>query len=119
MADLNVEGQNLTASPLELFDLGLTLAADARRQLTGPNRDEQIVWSSRAVRRAIQSDKMSLFIKRHPLTKAEALTFVSEAAVREANRSRPNLHHITLRSPDGSLWAVGIDDSGNLRTRKQ
>lgn len=119
MPVLNVEGQNLTAAPLELFDLGLTLGPNARRQLTGANRPERLVWQSRSVRRAIQSDKMSLFIKGHPLTKAEALTFVSEDAVSEGNRNRPNLHHITLRSPDGTLWAVGIDNAGNLRTKKR
>ena len=119
MAVLNVEGQNLTAAPLDLFDIGLVLPADARRQLTGPNRSELVVWESRSVRRAIGADKMSLFIKDHPLTKAEALTFVSEDAVQEGNRTRPNLHHLTLRSPDGSLWAVGIDDAGNLRTRRR
>ncbi len=115
----DVEVQNLTAVPVELFDLGLTVPPSATRQLTGPSRTEQMVWASRSLRRAIQTDQVGLLIRGHRLTKAEALTFVSEEAVTGGNRSRPNLHHIALRSPDGTVWAVGIDDTGSLRARKR
>lgn len=114
-----IEAQNLTAAPLELFDLGLTIPASASRSLTGPKRSAEVVYASHSVRRALLANELRVRIDSHVLKKAEALTFFSEELIDNGDRRRHGLRRLTLRAPDGSLWDTGVDNTGNLRTRKR
>ena len=110
-----VEAQNLTATSIPLFDLGISVPSSSNLALTSPERSPEDVFSSPFLRLAIENNQLRIRINGHVPTKGESLTFVSLDAI---NQRRKRLR-ITLRSPDGSLWDVGIDNSGNIRSKKR
>lgn len=114
-----VDAQNLTGIPVDLFDLALSVPASGNVTLTVGGRSDVDVFSSFALRQAIVADELRIRIDGHVPTKAEALSFVTVENIERGDRDRLNFRRAMLRSPDGTMWDVGIDNAGNLRTRKR